>query len=261
VFGANFRPSAISVYEYPNVNIRFVNYLPPTNGEYKTKDGSNTQTKNASYNLETNEYSIIADSTPLFESSVQGLEDMRVYKQDNVLFYTASNYYEYKKGKISIVHGRYGGEPTLINSPTNSHCEKNWLHVPDTDKFIYNWYPLQIGTINGNEFTVTTTIDTPKLFKLFRGSALVKHNSKLIALVHLCEYSKLRHYYHCFVELDSYTFGVIKVSNMFQFRGPGIEYCLSMRSLDNIVECYTSFCDADLHKVQIDLTSIEWNTI
>ena len=262
VFGENFRPSAISVYEYPNANILFVNYLPPINGEYKTKDGSNTQTKNVKYNLETNEYSIITDSTPLFESSIQGLEDMRVYKKGNDLFYTASNYYEYEKDKISIVHGRYGEDPVLINSPTNSRCEKNWLHVPNTDKFIYNWYPLQIGSINESEFIITKKIDTPKLFKLFRGSALVEHNAKILTLVHLCEYSKIRYYYHCFVEVESDTFNVIRVSNLFQFKGLGIEYCLSMRSLDsNTVECYTSFCDTDLHKIQIDLNSIEWNTI
>jgi tetratricopeptide (TPR) repeat protein len=262
IFGENFRPSAISVYDYPHVNIRFVNYLPPTTGEYKTKDGSTIKTKNVKYNLETNEYLIIADSIPLFESPVQGLEDMRLYKQDDKLFYTATNYYEYEKGKISIVHGIYGEEPILINSPTNSNCEKNWLHVPGTDKFIYNWYPLQIGSINGSNFTITKKINTPKLFNLFRGSALINHNSKLLALVHLCEYSKPRHYYHCLVELNQDTFDVIKVSTLFQFRGPGVEYCLSMRSLDDdTIECYTSFCDADLHKVQINLTLIEWNTI
>ena len=262
VFGDNFRPSAISVYDYPNSNIRFVNYLPPTTGEYKTKDGSCVQTKNVRYNLETNEYSIIEDSKPIFESSVKGLEDMRVYKQDEKLFYTATNYHEYAKGKVSIVHGTYGGDPVAINSPTNSNCEKNWLHIPNTDQFIYNWYPLKIGSINGSEFTITTKIDTPKLFNLFRGSALVKHNEKLLALVHLCEYSKLRHYYHCFVELNPSTFNVVRISIPFQFKGPGIEYCLSMRSLDSkIVDCYTSFFDDDLHKIQVDLVSLEWIVI
>jgi hypothetical protein len=260
LFGEDFRASAISCFNYPLANIRFVNYLPPIEGEYKTKDGSAVRTKNVRYNLETGEYLIIEDSLPLFESSVKGLEDMRVYNFEGRLFYTATNYYEYIDKKISIVHGEYGKEPIGIESPTNSVCEKNWLNVPGTDEFIYSWSPLRIGKIYENKFLFFKEIPTPPLFKIFRGSASpVEIDGKLVALVHFCEYSKKRNYYHCFVELEKQSYKPLGISFPFTFKSQGIEYCLSMRLREfNTIECFVSFMDSDLHKVQINVKDIRW---
>jgi glycosyltransferase involved in cell wall biosynthesis len=260
VFGEDFRPSAISCFNYPLVNVRFVNYLPPTEGEYKTKDGSPVQTKNLRYNLETGEYIKIEDSTPLFQSSVKGLEDMRVYNFEGKLFYTATNYYEYLDKKVSIVHGEYGKDPIGIESPTNSDCEKNWLNVPGTDEFIYSWSPLRVGKIRGNKLLFFKEIPTPPLFKTFRGSASpLEIDGKLVALVHFCEYSKKRNYYHCFVELEKQTYKPLGISFPFTFRGNGIEYCLSMRIKDScIIECFVSFMDSNPHKVEINTKNLRW---
>lgn len=260
VFGEDFRPSAISCFNYPLVNVRFVNYLPPIEGEYKTKDGSAVQTKNLTYNLESGEYLQIEDSVPLFDSSVKGLEDMRVYNFEGNLYYTATNYYEYLDKKISIVHGEYGKQPIGIESPTNSDCEKNWLNIPRTNEFIYSWNPLRIGKIHENKFQFYKEIPTPPLFKTFRGSASpVEIDGKLVALVHFCEYSKKRIYYHCFVELEEQTYRVLSVSFPFTFKSHGIEYCLSMRLKDScIIECFVSFMDSNPHKVEINTKDIKW---
>lgn len=259
-FGDEFRPSAVSCFNYPLANIRFVNYLPPTDGKYRTKDGSAVQTKNLKYNLETGEYSKIEDSVPLYESSVRGLEDMRVYNFEGKLFYTATNYYEYSKGNVSIVHGEYGKNPTAIESPTNSNCEKNWLNIPGTDEFIYSWNPLRIGKIQDNKFIFSKETTTPPLFKTFRGSASpVEVNGKWLVLVHLCEYSELRRYYHCFVELEKQTYKLLAVSLPFTFKSQGIEYCLSTHLKDQqTIECFVSFMDSDPHKVEIDIKDLKW---
>ena len=253
VFGSDFRPTAVSVYDYPHANVRFVNYLPPVNGEYKTKDGSPVVTRNLNYNLETKEYSIIPDSTPLFESSIKGLEDMRVYKFNDKVYYTASNYYEYKQDTISIVHGEYGSNPIAIDSPTNARCEKNWLHVKDNE-FIYNWHPLTIGRIIDNKFIITKQIKTPPLFSLFRGSAITEMDDYILALVHFCEYSMNRNYYHCFVKIDKDSYDVTEVSLPFIFKNVGIEYCLSMYKTD----CFVTFNDSEPTRVNIDFSSIQW---
>jgi glycosyltransferase involved in cell wall biosynthesis len=257
VFGDNFHPSAVSVYDYPNANVRFVNYLPPVNGDYITRDGSDVVTRNAKYNIETKEYSIVQENQPLFESNVKGLEDMRVYKVDGKLYYTATNYYEYIKGKIAIVHGEYGKTEIGLDSPFNLHCEKNWLHVKHHE-FIYSWHPLRIGVIEDNIFKITQTIETPPLFSLFRGSASpVVFNEELLVLVHFVEYSKPRKYYHCFVKL-SQDYKLIAVSLPFFFRENAIEYCISVVPVDDGLACFVTLNDSDPHAVLINYSDLEW---
>ena len=256
IFGNDFRPSAVSVYDYPLVNVRFVNYLPPNDGNYRTKDGSPIITKNARYNLETNEYLIIPDNNSVFESPVRGLEDMRLYKVDNKVFYTASNYYEYQKNIVSIVHGEYGVSDNPIESPLNLKCEKNWLHVKNHE-FIYNWYPLTLGIIENNKFKITKTIKTPPLFSLFRGSAITEFENNILALVHFCEYSNPRNYYHCFVKLHKDTYNVLEVSLPFVFKNTGIEYCISFYNR----ECFVTFNDSNPTRLTIDFSSVEWLSV
>jgi hypothetical protein len=256
IFGEEFRPTAVSVYDYPLANVRFVNYMPPVNGEYKTKNGSPIVSKNATYNIETKECTPIPDNNPLFESAVKGLEDMRVYKSGNKIFYTASNYYEYQKDKVSIVHGEYGISENLIESPVDSKCEKNWLHLKNHE-FIYNWHPLRIGIIEDNIFKITKTIETPPLFSLFRGSAVVEYENSIVALVHFCEYSKSRNYYHCFVKLNKDTYQPIQVSLPFVFKNVGIEYCVSFHNTDFFV----TFNDETPTRITINSSSIEWMSL
>jgi glycosyltransferase involved in cell wall biosynthesis len=266
VFGPEFRPSAISVYNYPLANIRFVNYLPPTDGAYRTKDGSPIQTLNARYNFDTREITPMVEETcEKLVSRTQGLEDLRVYLKNDRCYFTAVNYHEYSPD-ISIVHGEY--EDSLlknckaIQSPTQSKCEKNWLYIPGTDAFIYSWSPLRIGTINNGEMKFVAEIETPCLFEVFRGSAPpVLHNGKWLVLVHFCEYSSIRNYYHCFVELEYTSYNVLQVSLPFRFKDSSIEYCISTRIVSNAIECYVSFFDENPHTITIPLDALEWNTV
>jgi hypothetical protein len=262
----SFRPSALSVVDFPCANVRFVNYLPPVEGDYKTADGSCVQTKNAYFNFQTNEiFEMKEEDIIKHDSSVKGLEDLRLYKKDHKLFFTATNYYEYALGKISIVHGEYDIQNKLlkncvaIESPTDSKCEKNWLSVPNTCDFIYGWHPLRIGTINDPKFIVTKEIMTPPLFAAFRGSAgPMEWNGKWIVMVHFVEYDKKRKYYHCLVELNmDYTLS--RLSLPFLFKSSGIEYCLSARIVDSkTLESYVSFMDSDLHVLRISMNEMKW---
>lgn len=266
LFGEDFRPSAVSCLEYPWANIRFVNYVIPTQSQYHTKDGSPIQTRNAYVNLDSKEFIIFEDPIPKFDSSVRGLEDLRLYTQNNKKYFTATSYKQFIQDKVSIVHGEYNLDLKTfdncegIQSPTNSNCEKNWINVPGTDDFIYSWNPLRIGKIRGNKILFHKEIETPPLFKTFRGSAQpIEINGKLVTLVHFVEYCTPRNYYHCFVELEKETYKVLRVSLPFSFKGLGIEYCLSARlNKENKIECYVSFFDANLHKVEINQNELKW---
>jgi len=265
VFGGDFRPSAISISDYPFVNVRFVNYLVPVDSQYRTRDGSPIQTKNAYINLETMEcIAEMADPQPLFPSNVKGIEDLRIYKHNNKLNFTATSYHEFVKDKIAIVHGEYNLDTkTLancvgINSPFNRECEKNWINIAGTDEFIYSWKPLRIGKIVGNRFIYNKEIETPPFFEHLRGSANpMKFNNKWICLVHFVEYCMPRKYYHCFVEMND-IFKPTRISLPFYFKHSGIEYCISTQMNDNKIECFISVTDGDPHKVVFKYSDLEW---
>jgi len=267
VFGEDFRPSAVSLLEYPYANVRFVNYLRPIDGKYRTKDGSDIQTNNAYINLETGECVSKMDDTsvdmPKLPTNVKGLEDVRLFSDK----FIAVSYHEYSTiGDVQIVTGNYDGPSgkysncKVIKSPTNSSCEKNWLPIPNTDLFIYKWSPLQIGKIIENDMVIVLKHSVPPLFNLFRGSTPpISMNNKLWSLVHFVEHSTPRVYHHCFVELDPINYIPLRVTLPFCFKSLSVEYCLSCRVVGNSkIECYVSFMDGDPHKVVISVDSLRW---
>jgi hypothetical protein len=273
-FGDDYRPSAISLDTYPMANVRFVNYWME-GGSYKTKDGVDVHTNNAYMNLENGKVlTKMKDSVSLtkYTTNVQGLEDVRLYNDDG-LHFTATSVREYMQDVVCTMHGDYN-ETTgdyenvyAVKSPFQRTCEKNWSAIPGSGMFVYDWYPLRIGSIHKNNFKVHFTMPTPHLFEMFRGSSpLIPFQStangqmQWLALVHLVEYSNPRKYYHCLVELES-GFKPTRISLPFVFKSPSIEYCISFRSIIHSLEFYVSFFDSNPTKVTIPLTEFEWVTI
>lgn len=265
-FGDNFRPSAISLHTYPLANVRFVNYWIE-NGDYKTKDSETVQTENAYINLETNEViRKMNDSSivlPRFTTNVKGLEDIRLFENNDTLQFTAVSVKEYQEHLVRVITGEYSLDGDyknvrVLESPMNNPCEKNWLPIANTNTFIYGWYPFQIVD---DKHTILKTINTPPLFSLFRGSANpIQYENEWMSLIHFVEYSKPRKYYHCFVRHDSSMIPK-QISLPFCFKDTPIEYCVSFRAVDNCLECYVSFMDKDPHKITISIKSLEWISI
>jgi hypothetical protein len=264
LFGDEYRTSAISVCDYPMANVRYINYWIE-NGDYFTKNGVPVQTHNAYINLETNEVVSKMDDLSIklkrYETNVKGLEDVRLFNNNNSIKFTATSVREYEKDCIRVITGDYcknGNYENLkvLKTPMNNSCEKNWLPIENTNTFIYGWYPY---TIIDNESNVLKVINTPPLFKLFRGSASpVRYNDGWICLVHFVEYSKPRIYYHCFIKLDE-QFIPQQLSLPFTFKSNSIEYCLSFRfQTKDIIEAYVSFMDKDSSKVEFNVSCLDW---
>ena len=266
VFGDEFRASAISIIEYPFANARFVNYQIQGDGSYKTPNGI-VQTKNAYLNLETGEcISAIEEPTPLFESEIKGIEDLRLYRNNSgELCFTSTSYKQYIPNCISIVAGKYDynnrclKEYRGIHSPTGNGCEKNWVNIPNSEEFIYSWHPLRIGKIVDDKFVFTQGFTTPPLFSHFRGSARpLKVGNKWLTLVHFVEYCTPRKYYHCFVETDE-NFKPTRVSLPFYFKHNAIEFCISTRLVNShFIDCYPSFNDCNPHRVRVEISKLDW---
>jgi glycosyltransferase involved in cell wall biosynthesis len=262
-FGEDFTPSAISICDYPMANVRYVNYWME-NGDYHTKNSVPVQTENAYINLETNEVIVsMIDSSinlPRFETHVKGMEDIRLFKNDGRINFTATSVREYEKNAIRVITGNYNLNGNYENvkvlaSPKSHHCEKNWLPISGVDMFIYEWHPF---TIVNSESKILKMVETPPLFNVFKGSAPpIRFEDGWLSLVHFVEYCKPRRYYHCFVKHDN-TLVPKKISIPFVFKDSGVEYCVSIRLVSNTIECYVSFSDKNPHKVTINLNSIEW---
>jgi hypothetical protein len=188
-------------------------------------------------------------------------------KKDDKLYFTSTSYKQFINDKISIVAGEYDYTTQSfkdyrgINSPMNSHCEKNWVNISGTDEFIYSWSPLRTGKIVGDRFFYNREHATPSFFSHLRGSSqVIKYNGKWLALVHFVEYCTPRKYYHCFVELED-DFRPLRISLPFYFRDNAIEFCISIRDVGDYIECYPSFNDSDPHKSTIKFTDLSWVNI
>lgn len=265
----SYTPSAISIDIYPMANVRFINYWMDQ-GEYKTRDCP-VDTQNAYMNLETGAcvQKMSTDTIPMkkADSRVQGLEDVRLYRDDGILKCFATSVHEYDASRVCQLHATYDVEAgeykdaLVVKSPFSRSCEKNWIPIPGTGMVIYDWCPLRIGSLNGDALRMQITYDTPTLFQLFRGSAPpIPTASGWMALVHFVEYAKPRKYYNCLVDLDL-AYKPKRVSLPFVFFSPSVEYCISFRKVDSSYVFYVSQMDANPSKVTIRESSFEWTAM
>jgi len=271
-FEEKYRPSAVSLHTYPFANVRFVNYWMEY-GQYKTIENESVDTQNAYMNIETGKViRVMKDDIGMvkYPTSVKGLEDVRLYEEDG-LHFTATSVYEYMEGRVCPLHGDYNKDTgeyeniVAVKSPFDRQCEKNWCAIPGTGMFVYDWYPLRIGSIHKSSFKVQFTLTTLPIFEMFRGSAplipslYAGANGQVgwLALVHFVEYSMPRKYYHCFIELES-SYKPIRMSIPFVFQNASVEYCISFRSIGDTLEMYVSFMDSNPKKVTVEWSALEW---
>jgi hypothetical protein len=246
------------------------------NGDYKTTGNEKVDTQNAYMNLETGEViKAMKDDIGMvrYNTQVKGLEDVRLYDEDG-LHFTATSVNEYIEGRVCTMQGDYNIEKGVyenvipVRSPFERQCEKNWCAIPGTGMFVYEWFPLRIGSMTKTSFKVQFTLPTPCFFELLRGSAPlipfpyagVNGQVGWLALVHFVEYSKPRKYYHCLVELES-SYKPVRMTMPFVFKGASVEYCISFRSVPGALEFYVSFMDANPAQVTVNWTDFEWVSI
>lgn len=245
----DYIPTSTSLIKYNNeiiANVRYVNYRIMKDGSYlMSKDNilsrtEKVRTKNAyiklNNKLEQESNLIIMDenisSTIRKETNILGLEDIRLYEEDNKIKCIATSREYSVNSTNSIVIGDYNIDNyiienvNIIESPFSEECEKNW--IPIGNKIIYKWYPLQIGEIKNQKLIIDTVIQTPKFFKHLRGSSnVVEYNNEYWTVVHGVKYSTPRKYYHMIVILDK-KYNVNRYTVPFYYDTYSIEYCLGL---------------------------------
>jgi glycosyltransferase involved in cell wall biosynthesis len=275
VLGLDYHPSSVSVFRHNGAvcqNVRFVNYsMDQRNGSYMMKEGDwspNYAVKTQNVFWDGTREKVMEDASVLLPrrpgATIRGLEDLRVYTDAAGTLRFLATQREYTEtnrmlgGVYDMVHGRYR-DCAVIEPPTDTACEKNWLPVDRTDDIVYAWHPLQVGQIRDSKFVVTTTHPTPWFFQHLRGSAPpFRVDSELWTLTHCVEYSSPRKYFHCWVVLDAVTYKPLRISLPFCFRKPSIEYCLGVTPTETAIECVVSSWDDSPMTIQIPLQSLQW---
>lgn len=269
------------------INTRYVNYKIE-GSNYISKSSDNIiKTKNGFTYLNKPYYAVEAPSmmneelSDVFLSNVQGLEDLRLFSFNNKLHFTASSKIVSDNGQINMVLGDYNLDNktihniSFIKSPFNKSCEKNWIFIPqavattsvitthkDKMNFIYNWYPYQIGSVNGEELQIHTTHTMPSFFSRVRGSSNVcEFDNKLWCVVHIVRYSSPRVYYHMLVCLNKTTLLPEKCSVPFCFAKLEIEYCLGLHIQDGKALFIFSHNDSNPGLITIPIQNLQFCNI
>lgn len=166
-----------------------------------------------------------------------GLEDVRLFAQDHLIGYTANTIEYSYNNNIRIIKGLYDpisktfNNNSVLKPPTETPCEKNW--IVHKDKIIYKWYPLEIGSIEHNtdnklgtnQLIIQERIDTPHIFKYYRGSSnIYEYENNLWTVTHGV-YDFPRKYFHQVVVMDK-NYVPLKYTIPFYFNTFNIEYCL-----------------------------------
>lgn len=276
-----FNSSNVCIFEYNNklhFIIRFVNYYFNNNWDYVYRDRE--ATKNYLITYEKDEMKCIESEKLINEQKrtlknydvLNGLQDVRILNFKNKLYYTGNVVYTYKDSSNNYIRGssvEFGTfDPntnsftgTIVNSPNNLMCEKNWALFNTNKKVycIYKWHPITIGLVKKNKLLLKLKKNTPSFFKNVCGSTPgIVVNNHLVFICHIVCHDKPRNYYHLFVRLDSKDFSYIDHSYLFTFENQPIEYCCGMILKDNLLYITYSVKDSITKLLTINPNVIDY---
>ena len=283
-----FKATSTALIPYSNdsnrrylMNVRYVNYDITPTGSYVMRCPKNyVKTRNGRIFLNaqyqpTEDVTIMQEDYTRYDKNIEGLEDVRVFMHDGRLRFTASSKNATDDERIVIVTGDYNEHTLLMNntsiieSPRDSGCEKNWIYVPQSAvqnpagkgkmNFIYGWSPFEIGAVQNGKLEIHTTYPSCALFGHCRGSsALVEYDGALWAVTHYVKYVNPRIYSHSVVQFNRETMRPERYTIPFCFRNNKIEYCLGF-DIKNDIACFTfSENDTSPGMIQVPLDNLKF---
>lgn len=256
--------------------VRYVNYYVNDQGGYDQQEFIETKNVIGRVTLDSDsgKWCLDREAFIKYDSSHDnlyvGLEDMRIFNHgDGKIYYTANRGLGY--GNMVIEHGWIN----RLNFKTENvrfmkidgqrSVEKNWVMFSDDQKtlrMVYNWHPIILGVPNGENFEKTDTIDTPYIFKYFRGSTNgIVVGNEIWFLCHIVSYEERRYYYHAMVMLDKNTLTLKNYTKMFTFVGEKVEYCLGMELFGNEFVFGYSVMDRETHYISVKKSWFDSNRI
>jgi len=259
------------------LNTRFVNYSYGSSGGYLINHEKDTI-------ISKNIVSILNDNLLPYgydemdetniclqhnDSYSVGLEDIRLYSYNGIIKFIATNvnYVGNRAnrmivGEYDIINNCYVNSK-IIQPPTKTLCEKNWVPIikDGEENFIYTWSPFQIGKINQEtnvlEIVESHNIKSPDFHRIRGSTIFIDYDeSYRIGVVHFCEETCPRQYYHILVVLDKNTLKPISYSDPFCFQHYGVEFCIGFTMTDDNYVFWVSKKDNDTVMVSLDFSEI-----
>jgi hypothetical protein len=130
----------------------------------------------------------------------------------------------------------------------------------EEELFIYKWSPFQLGKINieTNQLEITQSyeIKSPDFHRIRGSTIFIDNGENLLGVVHFCEETWPRQYYHLLVTLDKETFKPISYSDPFCFQHYGVEFCIGFTIQYNKYIFWISKKDNDAIMVSVDKDKI-----
>jgi len=280
----DYVPTSTSFCKQPDgfyrVNVRYVNYRIQPNGSYimsvdgRLDGGNPVRTKNyeclmdSSWNFLSPLQEMVMKDPPNHVVHIQGLEDVRIFYNENKLMYTATTKEYSYDGKIRQHMGTYNvnthtyEDNKSLKPPHETDCEKNWIPYKG-NKIIYAWYPFRIGSLDTNN---TLVIDkqqpTPKFLSHMRGSStLVEEGGYIWGITHCVIYKTPRKYYHMVVKIDPKTDTLVGYTYPFFFVNNAIEYCLGFEKRGAEYTVIVSQNDANPVMLTFNDCDVKWNIV
>jgi hypothetical protein len=228
------------------MNMRYVNYTINKDGSYQTNRNVITVNKYLELNPS---FAVIPKSEKVIELDYVdhlyvGVEDIKIYYDvNNNVRFLGTGFHQ--NNKIGIVGGLYNTtklQPIeyYVNFKSNQEVEKNWVHYPRVvsdkiknyktivDNYIYKWHPLTICELVDDKLNKIEEIETPIIFKHFRGSSNgYRFNGHTWFVVHFVHFDNPRKYYHVIVSIEDDT-NELKYSYPITFEKEHIEFCLGI---------------------------------
>ena len=240
----DFLPTSTSILELNEgylLNIRYVNYRIQDDSSYLMMENGSL---NPYHHLRTRNFTICVsnDFTPISElkemipneaprhnTHIHGIEDIRLFYNDNLIHFIATSCEYSHNGLIQQIIGTYCLDTyTLQNirgipSPKDRDVEKNWIPT-GKGSFIYSWHPFVLGSICHSTFQTILSYSTPPFFEHIRGSStLVLYNGFYYCMVHCIIETRPRKYYHSLIKLDM-EFQIQEYTLPLYFKRNHIEY-------------------------------------
>jgi hypothetical protein len=262
------------------LNTRYVNYTILDDGCYSIRDPNCfLRTRNILHSVSTDSVIVKEMKEEYYPdypgASVFGLEDIRLYKLDdsaNIRF-ICSNKNHVPDLKIRIMSGIYDVDNGIcrnmrvLQPPTDTYCEKNWIPLPSTEidlgggeYFIYKWMPFEIGRLDENDqlHIVKSYEHNTPFWHGIRGSTCLQETlDGYICLVHFSEEKMPRHYFHMLVLLEKGTFKPVKYSRFFYFHKKSIEFCIGFCKKDAKYCFWISNFDREPEYLEVDCDAID----
>jgi len=252
--------------------VRYVDYKVNDQGGYEQKEFIQTKNVLGVVSKNGDNWSLQKESFIDYDSSHDnlyvGLEDMRLFPHNGKIYYTANRGLSY--GNMVIEHGwidpstNKTENPQFMKIENQRSVEKNWVMFANDEqlRMVYNWYPMVLGLAKEDIFEKTHTIQTPYIFKYFRGSTngMIVDN-EIWFLCHIVSYEDRRHYYHAMVMLDKQSLQLKGYTKMFTFQKEKVEYSLGMDMIDDDIVFGYSIMDRDTRYMSMNRSWFDENRV